>query len=164
MQEKLENDISKIISTHCDTPAGDNQAFLCSLLRKIDLLFVRWVPSTSSCVKHLLELEFHILAYHFWKIGLLKVLSSISKQYLMNSVAFISMPEEKIALLSTIPPRHFWLRTTSTPRQPWTKFSPAVGDFYVTGIEIWVGFGPVGITEKENLGSLWATFEASFFM
>jgi hypothetical protein len=23
-----------------------------------------------------------------------------------------------------------------------------VGDFYGTGIEIWAGFGPVGITEK----------------
>ena len=27
--------------------------------------------------------------------------------------------------------------------------SPAVGDFYGTGIEIWAGFWPVGITEKK---------------
>ena len=25
-----------------------------------------------------------------------------------------------------------------------------VGDFYGTGIEIWAGFGPVGITEKNG--------------
>ena len=25
-----------------------------------------------------------------------------------------------------------------------------VGDFHGTGIEIWAGFGPVGITEKKN--------------
>ena len=30
-----------------------------------------------------------------------------------------------------------------------------VGDFYGTGIEIWAGFGPVGITEKKN----WADYE-----
>ena len=30
-------------------------------------------------------------------------------------------------------------------------------------IEIWAGFGLVGITEK-NLSQLWATFEGSFFM
>jgi hypothetical protein len=29
-----------------------------------------------------------------------------------------------------------------------------VGDFYRTGIEIWAGFGPVGITEKKDLGQL----------
>jgi hypothetical protein len=29
-----------------------------------------------------------------------------------------------------------------------------VGDFYVTGIEIWAGFGPVGITEKNIFGQL----------
>ena len=29
--------------------------------------------------------------------------------------------------------------------------SPAVGDFYGTRIEIWVGFGPVGITDYEQL-------------
>ena len=28
----------------------------------------------------------------------------------------------------------------------WTVW---VGDFYETGIEIWAGFGPVGITEKK---------------
>ena len=31
-----------------------------------------------------------------------------------------------------------------------------VGDFYGTGIEIWAGFGPVGITEKTNI---WANYE-----
>ena len=30
-----------------------------------------------------------------------------------------------------------------------------MGDFYGTGIEIWAGFGPVGITEKIN----WADYE-----
>ena len=30
--------------------------------------------------------------------------------------------------------------------------SPAVGDLYGTGIKIWAGFGPVGITEKKYLG------------
>jgi hypothetical protein len=30
-----------------------------------------------------------------------------------------------------------------------------VGDFYGTGIEIWAGFGPVGITEKTN----WAVYD-----
>jgi hypothetical protein len=30
--------------------------------------------------------------------------------------------------------------------------SPAVGDFYGTGIEVWAGFGQVHITEKKNLG------------
>ena len=29
-----------------------------------------------------------------------------------------------------------------------------MGDFYGTGIEIWAGFGPVGITEKK-----WADYE-----
>ena len=32
--------------------------------------------------------------------------------------------------------------------------SPAVGDFYGTGIEIWAGFGPIGSTEKKGLGLL----------
>ena len=42
--------------------------------------------------------------------------------------------------------------------------SPVVGDFYETAIEIWAGFGPVGITEKnKHLGQLGATFEAGFF-
>ena len=31
-------------------------------------------------------------------------------------------------------------------------------DFYGTGIEIWAGFGPVGITEKKN----WADYEQLF--
>ena len=30
-----------------------------------------------------------------------------------------------------------------------------MGDFYGTGIEIWAGFGPVGITEKK----VWADYE-----
>ena len=29
--------------------------------------------------------------------------------------------------------------------------SPEVGDFYGTRIEIWAGFGPVGITDYEQL-------------
>ena len=39
-----------------------------------------------------------------------------------------------------------------------------VGDFYGTGIEIWAGFGLVGITEKrKHLGQLYiVTFEAVF--
>ena len=32
--------------------------------------------------------------------------------------------------------------------------SPAVGDFYGTGIETWAGFGPVGITKK----IIWADY------
>ena len=36
-----------------------------------------------------------------------------------------------------------------------TGSSPAVGDFYRTGIEIWTGFELVGITEKKN----WADYE-----
>ena len=31
-----------------------------------------------------------------------------------------------------------------------------MGDFYGTGIEIWAGFGPVGITEKKKI---WADYE-----
>ena len=31
-----------------------------------------------------------------------------------------------------------------------------MGDFYGTGIEIWAGFGPVGITKKINI---WANYE-----
>ena len=30
-----------------------------------------------------------------------------------------------------------------------------MGDFYGIGIEIWAGFGPVGITEKK----IWADYE-----
>ena len=33
--------------------------------------------------------------------------------------------------------------------------SPAVGDSYGTGIEIWAGFGPVGNIEKK----VWADYE-----
>ena len=36
--------------------------------------------------------------------------------------------------------------------------SCAVGDFYGTGIEIWDGFGPIGITEKKNILELWGQF------
>ena len=32
-----------------------------------------------------------------------------------------------------------------------------VGDFYGTGIEIWAGFGPVGITEKK-IGLIMSNF------
>ena len=31
-----------------------------------------------------------------------------------------------------------------------------MGGFYGTGIEIWAGFRPVGITEKKNI---WANYE-----
>ena len=34
--------------------------------------------------------------------------------------------------------------------------SPAVRDFYGTGIEFWAGFGPIGTTENKGLGWLWA--------
>ena len=34
-----------------------------------------------------------------------------------------------------------------------------MGDFYGTGIEIWAGFGPVGITEKKEI---WADYEQLF--
>ena len=37
--------------------------------------------------------------------------------------------------------------------------SPAVRDFYGTGIEIWAGFGPVGITEKKKI---WDNYEQLF--
>ena len=33
-----------------------------------------------------------------------------------------------------------------------------MGDFYGTEIEIWAGFGPVGITEKKN----WVHYEQLF--
>ena len=33
-----------------------------------------------------------------------------------------------------------------------------MGDFYGTGIKIWAGFGPVGITEKK----IWANYEQIF--
>ena len=45
-----------------------------------------------------------------------------------------------------------------------------MGDFYGTGIEIWTGFGPVGITEKKNwadyeqlLRSVFSCFQGQFF-
>ena len=31
-----------------------------------------------------------------------------------------------------------------------------MGDFYGTGIDVWSGFGPVGITEKKHI---WANYE-----
>ena len=34
-----------------------------------------------------------------------------------------------------------------------------MGDFYGIGIEIWAGFGPVGITEKRKI---WADYEHFF--
>ena len=33
-----------------------------------------------------------------------------------------------------------------------------MGDFYGTRIEIWAGFGPIGITEKKN----WTDYEQLF--
>ena len=33
-----------------------------------------------------------------------------------------------------------------------------MGDFYGTGIEIWDGFGPVGITEKKTFGRFFSRF------
>ena len=36
-----------------------------------------------------------------------------------------------------------------------------MGDFYGTGIEIWAGFGPVGITEKTKK-KIWANYEQFF--
>ena len=40
-----------------------------------------------------------------------------------------------------------------------------MGDFYGTGIEIWAGFGPVGITEKKigaDYEQLFSTVFSSF--
>ena len=37
----------------------------------------------------------------------------------------------------------------------------AVGDFYGIEIEIWAGFGPVGITEKKPVGVI-MSYEANF--
>ena len=42
--------------------------------------------------------------------------------------------------------------------------SRTVSNFYGAEIEIWAGFGPVGNTEKINLGRLGTTFEDAFFM
>ena len=36
-------------------------------------------------------------------------------------------------------------------------------DFYGTGIEIWAGFGPVGITEKKKFGPIMSNFLGRFF-
>ena len=38
-----------------------------------------------------------------------------------------------------------------------------MGDFYVTEIEIWAGFGPVGITEKKRFGPIMSNFLGRFF-
>ena len=38
-----------------------------------------------------------------------------------------------------------------------------MGDFYGTGIEIWAGFGLVGITEKERFGPIMSNFLGFFF-
>ena len=38
-----------------------------------------------------------------------------------------------------------------------------MGDFYGTGIEIWAGFGPVGIIEKKRFGPIMSTFLGRFF-
>ena len=45
-----------------------------------------------------------------------------------------------------------------------------MGDFYGTGIEIWAGFGPVGITEKkigddyeQRLRPFFSCFHGKFF-
>ena len=38
-----------------------------------------------------------------------------------------------------------------------------MGDFYGTGIEIWAGFGPVGITEKKTFGPIVSNFWGRFF-
>ena len=39
--------------------------------------------------------------------------------------------------------------------------SPAAGGFYGTGIEIWAGFGPVGITKK-TFGPIMSNFWGRF--
>ena len=38
--------------------------------------------------------------------------------------------------------------------------SPAIEDFYGTGIEIWAGFGPVGITEQKTFDQIMRNFWA----
>ena len=38
-----------------------------------------------------------------------------------------------------------------------------MGDFYGRGIEIWAGFGPVGITEKKILADYEQLFRLVFF-
>ena len=36
-------------------------------------------------------------------------------------------------------------------------------DFYETGIEIWAGFGQVGITERKNIGPIMSNILGRFF-
>ena len=38
-----------------------------------------------------------------------------------------------------------------------------MGDFYATGIDIWAGFGPVGITEKKTFRPIMSNFCGRFF-
>ena len=38
-----------------------------------------------------------------------------------------------------------------------------MGDFYGTGIEIWAGFGPVGITEKKTFKGNYEQLMRPFF-
>ena len=38
-----------------------------------------------------------------------------------------------------------------------------MGVFYGTGIEIWAGFGSVGITEKKRFGPIMSNFLGRFF-
>ena len=38
-----------------------------------------------------------------------------------------------------------------------------MGDFYGTEIEIWTGFGPVGITEKKRFWPIMSNFLGQFF-
>ena len=38
-----------------------------------------------------------------------------------------------------------------------------MGDFYGTGIEIWVRFGLVGIAEKKRFGPIMSNFLGQFF-
>ena len=59
----------------------------------------------------------------------------------------------KMGIRGQIPARlhtlYGYLRSKSLER------SPAVGDFYGTGIKIWPGFGPICNTEKR----VWADYE-----
>ena len=38
-----------------------------------------------------------------------------------------------------------------------------MGDFYATGIDIWAGFGPVGIAEKKPFVPIMSNFCGRFF-
>ena len=59
---------------------------------------------------------------------------------------------------------HPEMKKISNLRQSHYREVPRWEILYETGIEIWAGFGPVGITEKKtHLGQLFATFEAGFF-